>query len=99
MKVICIDFETYYSQTFSLTKVTTEEYIRSPEFETIGVCVQEQGEMPVFFSGTKTATKAFLDSYELDKHMVVAHNAMFDMAILSWQFDIRPRAIVDTLSI
>ena len=98
MKVICIDFETYYSQTFSLTKVTTEEYIRSPEFETIGVCVQEQGEMPVFFSGTKTATKAFLDSYELDKHMVVAHNAMFDMAILSWQFDIRPRAIVDTLS-
>ena len=98
MKVICIDFETYYSQTFSLTKVTTEEYIRSPEFETIGVCVQEQGEMPVFFSGTKTATKAFLDSYELHKHMVVAHNAMFDMAILSWQFDIRPRAIVDTLS-
>ena len=98
MKVFCIDFETYYSQTFSLTKVTTEEYIRSPEFETIGVCVQEQGEMPVFFSGTKTATKAFLDKYELHKHMVVAHNAMFDMAILSWQFDIRPRAIVDTLS-
>lgn len=98
MKVICIDFETYYSQTFSLTKVTTEEYIRSPEFETIGVCVQEQGEMPVFFSGTKTATKAFLDKYELHKHMVVAHNAMFDMAILSWQFDIRPKAIVDTLS-
>ena len=98
MKVICIDFETYYSQTFSLTKVTTEEYIRSPEFETIGVCVQEQGELPVFFSGTKASTKAFLDSYELHKHMVVAHNAMFDMAILSWQFDIRPRAIVDTLS-
>jgi DNA polymerase len=98
LKVFCIDFETYYSQTFSLTKVTTEEYIRSPEFETIGVCVQEQGEMPVFFSGTKTATKAFLDKYELHKHMVVAHNAMFDMAILSWQFDIRPRAIVDTLS-
>jgi DNA polymerase I-like protein with 3'-5' exonuclease and polymerase domains len=98
LKVICIDFETYYSQTFSLTKVTTEEYIRSPEFETIGVCVQEQGELPVFFSGTKASTKAFLDKYELHKHMVVAHNAMFDMAILSWQFDIRPRAIVDTLS-
>jgi len=98
VKVIGLDFETYYSKTFSLTKLTTEEYIRSPEFETIGVCVQVQGEHPVFFSGTKKDTKAFLDSYELDKHMVVAHNAMFDMAILNWQFDIRPRAIVDTLS-
>ena len=98
MKVIGLDFETYYSKTFSLTKLTTEEYIRSPEFETIGVCLQVQGEQPVFFSGTKKDTKAFLDSYELDKHMVVAHNAMFDMAILSWQFGISPRAIVDTLS-
>jgi DNA polymerase len=98
VKVIGLDFETYYSKTFSLTKLTTEEYIRSPEFETIGVCVQVQGEQPVFFSGTKKDTKAFLDSYELDKHMVVAHNAMFDMAILSWQFGISPRAIVDTLS-
>jgi DNA polymerase len=98
MKVIGLDFETYYSKTFSLTKLTTEEYIRSPEFETIGVCLQVQGEQPVFFSGTKKDTKAFLDSYELDKHMVVAHNAMFDMAILSWQFGISPKAIVDTLS-
>ena len=98
MKVIGLDFETYYSKTFSLTKLTTEEYIRSPEFETIGVCVQAQGEEPVFFSGTKADTKAFLDSWELDKHMVVAHNAMFDMAILSWQFGISPSAIVDTLS-
>ena len=98
MKVIGLDFETYYSKTFSLTKLTTEEYIRSPEFETIGVCVQAQGGEPVFFSGTKADTKAFLDSWELDKHMVVAHNAMFDMAILSWQFGISPSAIVDTLS-
>jgi DNA polymerase I-like protein with 3'-5' exonuclease and polymerase domains len=98
VKVIGLDFETYYSKTFSLTKMTTEEYIRSPDFETIGVCVQAQGKEPVFFSGTKADTKAFLDSWELDKHMVVAHNAMFDMAILSWQFGISPSAIVDTLS-
>jgi DNA polymerase len=30
--------------------------------------------------------------------MVVAHNALFDMAILNWHFDIRPKAIADTLS-
>jgi DNA polymerase len=98
VKVICIDFETYYSQTFSLTKVTTEEYIRSPEFETIGVAVQVDGEEPQWCTGTKATIKQFLDSFELDKNLVVAHNAMFDMAILNWQFDIRPRAIADTLS-
>lgn len=98
MKIFCLDFETYYSQTFSLSKITTEEYVRSPEFETIGVAVCEQGSAPTWFSGTKADTKKFLDSFEFDKHLVIAHNAMFDMAILSWQFDIRPKGIADTLS-
>ena len=98
MKIFCIDFETYYSQTFSLTKLTTEEYIRSKEFETIGVAVCEQGGAPTWFSGTKADTKKFLDSFELDKHLVIAHNSMFDMAILSFIFDIRPKGIADTLS-
>ena len=98
MKIFCLDFETYYSQTYSLSKITTEEYVRSPEFETIGVAVCEQGSAPTWFSGTKADTKKFLDSFELNKHLVIAHNAMFDMAILNWQFDIRPKGIADTLS-
>ena len=98
MKIFCLDFETYYSQTFSLSKITTEEYVRSPEFETIGVAVCKQGGAPIWFSGTKADTKEFLDSFELDKHLVIAHNAIFDMAILNWQFDIRPKGIADTLS-
>lgn len=98
MRVITLDFETYYSQTFSLSKMTTEEYIRSPEFEVVGVAVQVDDEKPKWFSGNKLAVQSFLDTFEMDKHMVVAHNAMFDMAILNWHFDIRPKAIVDTLS-
>jgi DNA polymerase len=98
MKIFCIDFETYYSQTFSLTKLTTEEYIRSDEFETIGFAIQEEGGEPHWYSGTKAQLKKALDKYELDKNLVIAHNAMFDMAILSFIFDIRPKAIADTLS-
>lgn len=98
MKIFCIDFETYYSQAFSLTKLTTEEYIRSDEFETIGFAIQEEGGDPCWHSGTKAHLKTVLDTYELDKNLVVAHNAMFDMAILSFIFDIRPKAIADTLS-
>ena len=98
MKIITLDFETYYSQTFSLSKMTTEEYIRSPEFEVIGVAVQVDDGKPQWFSGTKERTKEFLDGFKMDENLVVAHNAIFDCAILSWIFDIRPRAIVDTLS-
>ena len=98
MKIFCIDFETYYSQTFSLTKMTTEAYIRSFEFEAIGFAIQEEGGDPQWFSGTKAYLKEALDKYDLPNNLVIAHNAMFDMAILSFVFDIKPKAIVDTLS-
>jgi DNA polymerase len=98
LKIFCIDFETYYSQTYSLSKMTTEEYIRGAEFEAIGFAIQEDGGEPHWYSGTKAQLKKALDKYELDKNLVIAHNAVFDMAILSFIFDIRPKAIVDTLS-
>jgi DNA polymerase len=98
MNVISLDFETYYDVRFSLSKLTTEEYVRSPEFETIGVAVQVNEGTPIWCSGTKAEIKKFLDSYEMHNHLVVAHNAVFDMAILNWQFDIRPKGIADTLS-
>ena len=98
MKIYCIDFETYYDKAFSLSKMTTEEYIRSPEFEVIGVAVQADGEEVQWFSGTKAATQEWLDSFNFQDNLVIAHNAAFDMAILNWHFKIAPKAIVDTLS-
>jgi DNA polymerase len=98
MKVIALDFETYYDREYSLSKMTTEEYIRDPRFETIGVGVKEDGKEAVWVSGTRDHIKKFLDSLELDEHLVLAHNAIFDAAILNWRFDIRPRGWLDTLS-
>jgi DNA polymerase I-like protein with 3'-5' exonuclease and polymerase domains len=98
VQIITIDFETYYSQSFSLSKITTEEYIRSPEFETIGVSVKVDDAPAEWFSGTKEETKRFRDRYDWGNAIAVAHNAMFDMAILSWVFSIKPKRIADTLS-
>jgi len=78
--------------------VTTEEYIRSPEFETIGVSVKVDDDEAVWFSGSWADTKNFLNRFDWDNAIAVAHNAMFDMAILSWVYDIRPKRIADTLS-
>ena len=98
MKLITIDFETYYAKDYSLSKMTTEEYIRSKRFETIGVAVQVGELSPVWCSGTHAQIKAFLDTFDWSDAAVIAHNAMFDMAILNWHFDIRPKKIADTLS-
>ena len=99
MKIIALDFETYYDKEFSLKKLTTEEYIRDSRFEVIGVGVKEDDGSPAtWFSGTQTQIKKYLDSLDLGQHLVLAHNAMFDAAILHWHFGISPRGWLDTLS-
>jgi DNA polymerase len=98
MTVLTVDFETYYSQQFSLSKITTEEYVRDSRFEAIGVSVKVDDEPAQWFSGTRKQTKAWLDRFDWSNSIAIAHNAMFDMAILNWRFDIRPKRIVDTLS-
>ena len=99
MKIIGIDFETYYHERdFTLKKMTTEAYIRDPQFEVVGVALQTEGERPKWFSGTKAQTKEFLESWNLHENIALAHNAAFDMAILNWHFGIKPKRIADTLS-
>ena len=98
MKLITLDFETYYDREYSLKKLTTEEYIRDYRFEVIGVSVKEDTNPAVWCSGDKPTIKKFLDQFPWDDSIAVAHNAMFDMAILNWHFDIKPKRIADTLS-
>lgn len=98
MNIITVDMETYYAKDFTLSKLTTEEYVRDERFEVIGVSVQINDEEPVSFSGTMKATGEFLNQFDWENSIAVAHNAIFDMAILSWHFKIIPKKIADTLS-
>jgi len=98
-RILVVDFETRWSsKDYTLSKLTTEEYIRDERFETIGVGVKEDGQDAVWVAGTHDKIKKYLDSLNLHEHLVLAHNAMFDAAILNWRFDIRPRGWLDTLS-
>ena len=96
--MVVIDFETYWDKEFSLSKMTTEAYIRDPRFEVIGVSVKKNTDPIVWFSGNHEDTKTFLQGLHLENEVVVAHNAVFDCAILNWIYGIRPKCIVDTLS-
>ena len=78
--MLTIDFETFYSREFSLTKLTTEEYVRSPEFQVIGVAVKVNDGPAEWFSGTLEETAEFLAQYDWDNHFVLAHNAKIGRA-------------------
>ena len=97
MSFVTLDFETYYDKDYSLSKMTTEEYIRDPRFEVIGVGVKVDDGKPEWFSGTHEETKAFLDKIDWANSAVLCHNTMFDGGILSFRFGIVPAYYYDTL--
>jgi len=98
LKLLTIDFETYYDKDFSLSKITTEEYIRSEQFETIGVAVKEDSGETKWYTGTFSEIRKALKQYDWEDSGCLAHNAMFDSAILTWLFGIKPKMWFDTMS-
>ena len=99
MQLIVLDFETYYTtKDLGFKTQTTEEYVRDPRFEVVGVAVKVNDEPTQWCSDSLDEIDLWLHQFDWDNSMVIAHNAMFDMAILNWHFDIRPKAIADTLS-
>lgn len=98
MDIITCDLETYYSQEYSLTKLTTEQYVRDPRFETILVGLALNNEKPTWFSGDDKSVRSYLHERISPDSVLIAHNAAFDAAILSWRYDVRPGLIMDTVS-
>lgn len=101
MQFITIDFETYYDREFSLSKMTTEEYVRDDRFEIIGVGIKVNDEATSFFSApdNDSLREVLLERYDWENSVVIAHNAQFDAAILTWRLGIKPYFWVDTLAL
>ena len=97
MDLITIDFETYYDKDYSLSKMTTEAYIRDPRFEVIGVAVKVNNNRTEWASGTDTQIRQFLQTFNLHEACLCAHNTMFDGAIIAWHYNINPKFFTDTL--
>ena len=96
MDIVTIDFETYYDKDFSLSKMTTEAYVRSKDFEVIGVGIKVNDHPTDWYSGDNVGR--FLGSLDYRDKAILCHNTAFDGAILSWLFGIKPKLWLDTLS-
>ena len=105
-KLLILDWETRWSSkpvewapdAYTLSKMTTEEYIRSPLFKGFGLGVKYYGEdgAPIYI--THPFLKKFFGSIDWSTTAVAAHNSAFDIAILTWIYGIKPAFIFDTLS-
>ena len=91
--MLLLDFETYYDSEYSLTKMTTPEYLRDPRFRVLGCAVHRTG-----------APAHYLEPDEIGPYLArytgevcVAHNAPFDAAIAYQQYGFSPRRWVCTL--
>ena len=94
MAFVTLDFETYYAKDFSLTKLTTEEYVNDARFQVIGVGIKiDDGE-------TRWVTddvEAELKKIDWADSSLLCHNAQFDGAILAFKYNIIPAYYFDTL--
>lgn len=98
MDIITCDFETFYSKDYSLSKLTTEEYIRDPRFQVIGVSVKVNDGPTQWFTGSARETLAFLNQFPWSTSAMLCQNTLFDGAIMSWRCGIRPKVLFDTMS-
>lgn len=96
MRIVVADWETYFdSNTYTLSRMTTESYIRDQKFEALGLGLSHKG---------KTAwvpqehIKQFIDSYDWSDVALVMHHAQFDALIFSHHYGIKPKFIFDTIS-
>ena len=98
MDILTIDFETAYSTDYSLTKMTTQQYLDDHHFEVIGVAVKKNDEITQSYSSVKEEIALFLLQFDWANSALLAHNSMFDASILTWHFAQKPKLILDTLS-
>jgi DNA polymerase len=96
MDIVTIDFETYYDREYSLSKMTTEAYIRDLRFEVVGVAIKVNDQEVDWYSGADPG--GFLHAIDYSNKAILCHNTAFDGAILSWKFGIKPKLWLDTLS-
>jgi len=95
MKIVTFDAETYYDREYSLSKITTEEYVRSPQFELIGFAIKTNDGPTQWVP--KPECEAFLKSFDWSDAMVVCQNTAFDGAILDWRYGVKPMVWADIL--
>jgi DNA polymerase I-like protein with 3'-5' exonuclease and polymerase domains len=97
MDVYTLDFETYYDQDYSLSKLTTEDYVRDSRFEVIGLAIKKNDKVTKYLNDPDMIER-LLSHIDFSDAAILAQNTMFDGAILSWRYGVKPKVWFDTMN-
>ena len=98
-QIMTVDFETYWdNKTFTLSKMTTEEYIRDERFTDFGACFHLYGSDGPIEWVRGCDIPEYVSRIDWGRTALLAHNAQFDVSILGWKYGVSPAFIFDTLS-
>jgi DNA polymerase len=98
-QIVTIDFETRWdSKEYTLSKMTTEEYVRDPRFKAFGACLHVYGSDGIVQWYGDNELPRVLSTFDWGRTAILAHNAQFDVSILEWRYGVHPCFIFDTLS-
>lgn len=91
MTPVYIDFESYWSTTHTLSRMSPTEYITHPETEIISVAIRI-GDEPTYVLFGEQVIREHLQDMDWSDKIVVGHNMSgFDSMILAWRFNINPK--------
>jgi DNA polymerase bacteriophage-type len=97
MKIVVLDFETYFADDFTLSRMTTESYIRDPRFQAHGAAIKWGAAYQAKWYDARQL-KQVLDETDFSDIGILCHHTNFDGLILAHHYGVRPRLWLDTLA-
>ena len=94
-RLVSLDFETYYGTDYTLSKLSTSEYVRDERFEASMVGIKIGNKKTKVVPHNKIAAE--LAKINWETHSVLCHNVQFDGFILSHRYKVFPKRYYCTL--
>lgn len=97
MKLCVIDYETLYGDDYTLSKMSTESYIRDQRFRAHGAAIKWQHNIPARWYPEREL-RHILRTEDWSDTWMICHHGQFDHAISAWHYGVRPKMLGDTMA-
>jgi len=90
MRAICIDYETHFSDEYSLSRMSTENYVRDPRFKAHGAAIRWSATTePVWYDESRL--RYVLSQEDWSDTLIFAWHCNFDGLILTHHYGVKPK--------
>jgi len=91
MTPVYIDFESFWSTTHTLSRMSPTEYVQHPDTEIISVAIRE-GDEPTYVLFGEDKIRRHMQDMDWSDKIAIGHNMSgFDAMILAWRLGINPK--------